>query len=167
MSEYLSLEHLLMTEIDFAIAPGFIDIGNSIIRELLFEEEAVCVMHKSHPLVNQELTQEIYLQAKQVDVKFSYLGNENLYRAFQEYQQRNIKVTVPNIIDALETIYRVHLIATIPRTLAVAFKDRYEIEICPFPFSKKKFLVNFYYHKRLTNSKPLLWILDVIKKYCC
>ncbi|AMQ28413.1 LysR family transcriptional regulator [Legionella pneumophila serogroup 1] len=168
LSEYLSLEYLLMSELDFAIGPGFVETGNNIIRELLFEEEAVCVMHKSHPLANQELTQDMYLQAEHIDIQFSYMGNENvLYKALQGYHQRNIKVIVPNIISALEVVYHTNFITTVPRTLAVTFKDRYQIELHPFPFPKKTFLVNFYYHKRLSNHKPLQWVLDVIKKYCC
>ncbi|CDZ76997.1 Nodulation protein D 2 [Legionella massiliensis] len=167
LSEYLSLDHLLATEIDFAIAPGFIDVGEQINAECLLEEEAACIMRKSHPLAKQELTQEKYLQAEQVDIRVSYLSNENiLYKSLDDYRHRNIKVTVPDVINALEVVFETDLIATVPLKLAVFLKERYQFEVKSFPFPVTKFRINFYYHARLNNYKPLLWLIDVIKNNC-
>lgn len=164
LNEYLNLESLLATEVDFAIAPGFIEVGHNINHELLLEEEAICIMRKSHPLVHQDLTPQAYLETEQVDIKLSYMANENiLYRAISEYQKRNIKVTVPNVINALEIVNCTDLIATVPKKLVLSLKDRYRFEFKPFPFSRSSFNINLYYHSRLVNYKPLQWIIDVIK----
>lgn len=164
LSEYLSLDHLLANELDFAIAPGFIETGPAINKELLMQEEAACIMRKAHPLANQELTQEIYLETEQVDIRTSYLGSENiLYRSLHQYRQRNIKITVPNIINAMEVVHNTDLIATVPGKLVVFLQDRYDFVIKPIPFPRTEFRIYFYHHIRLNNYQPLQWMIDVIK----
>ncbi|KTC83403.1 LysR family transcriptional regulator [Legionella cincinnatiensis] len=164
VSEYFSLEHLLANELDFVIAPGFIETGPTINKELLLEEEAACIMNKAHPLANRELTQDMYLESEQIDIKVSYLEGDNiLYKALHQYRHRNIKITVSNIISAMEIVKYIDLIATVPMKLAVFLQDRYQFIIKPFPFPNKEFSIYFFYHMRLTNYKPLQWMIEIIK----
>lgn len=168
LSEYVNLEHLLSTEIDFAIGPAFLETGNNANSELLFFDEVVCVMGLSNPLVHQEMTTEDFINADHVDIQFSYLRKDNmLFKILAGLGQRKTKIIVPNLINVCEVIGQTNCISMMPRSLAVSLKSMYPFEIKTFPFPIKEYRVMIHYHKRLENDKRLRWIIDVIKNHCC
>ncbi|KTC92322.1 LysR family transcriptional regulator [Legionella cincinnatiensis] len=168
LSEYVNLEHLLATEIDFAVGPAFLETGNNANAELLFFDEVVCVMGSSNPLVHQEITTEDFFNADHVEIQFSYLRKDNmLFKILAGFGKRKTKIIVPNLINVCEVISQTNCIAMMPRSLAVSLKNKYQFEIKPFPFPIKEYRIMIHYHKRLENDKRLRWIIDAIKNHCC
>lgn len=168
LSEFVNLEHLLSTEIDFVVGPAFLETGNNTNSELLFFDEVVCVMGKSNPLVNQEITTEDFLNAEHVEVQFSYLRKDNmLFKILAGLGKRKTKVVVPNLISVCDVISQTNYISMMPRSLAGLLQQHYPLEIKPFPFPIKEYRIMLHYHKRLENDKRLRWIISVIKEHCC
>lgn len=166
LSPFINMEYLLSTEIDIAIAPGFIRKGAEIHSRLLQRQEAVCVMSKNHPLADKELTVEEFLKADHVDIEIDYYGSKYINSLIKEFEDRNIIIKVPNVVNALELVTHIPCISTIPHALAEYLKDRYQIVIKPFPFETREFKINAYYHSRFVNYRPLEWLLSVIKNHC-
>ena len=168
LSSQFSLEKMMEIDIDLVIAPGFVEVGKNVCHETLFEEEAVCIMNKSSPLASQKLTSKEFLEAGQVDIKVSSMDSGNiLYQSIEELQQRDIKITVHDIVHALEIVQRTSLITTAPRKLVELMQNKYDLVIKPFPFPNNQYKINLYYHKRLENSKPLQWLTSAIHEHGC
>lgn len=164
VSENLNLDESLATTIDLAIGADFLPHGNMIDKEFLLEEEMACAMRKSHPLANKELTQELFMTAEHVDIQFI---EKALYKQWADLGfKRNIKITVSNLISALEVIRDTDYLAIVPRYLAIFLNEKQYFEIKPLPFPKKSFTVNMFYHKRFINYKPLQWLMKIIKGHC-
>ncbi|MCW8444531.1 LysR family transcriptional regulator [Fluoribacter gormanii] len=164
VSENLNLDELLATTVDLAISADFLPYGTAINKEFLLEEEMACAMRKSHPLANKKLTQKLLMTADHVEIQF-------IEKALHEQWanpdlKRNIKVTVSNLISALEVIRDTDYLAIVPRHLAIFLNEKQYFEIKPLPFQKKSFTVNMFYHKRFENYKPLLWLMKIIKEHC-
>ncbi|WP_454780382.1 LysR family transcriptional regulator [Legionella sp. WA2022007384] len=164
VSENFNLDELLGTTVDLAISADFLPYGPSINKEFLLEEEMACAMRKSHPLANKQLTQKLLMTADHVDIQFI---KNALYEQYTDPAlKRNIKVTVSNLISALEVIRGTDYLAIVPRHLAIFLNEQHDFEIKPLPFVKKSFTVNMFYHKRFNNYKPLQWLIKIIKKHC-
>ena len=164
VSENINLDELLATTVDLAIGADFLPYGTMINKELLLEEEMACAMRKSHPFANKELTPELFMTAEYVDIAFI---EKALYKQWAELGiKRNIKITVSNLISALEVIRNTDYLVIVPRHLANVLNEKQHFEIKPLTFLKKHFTINMYYHKRLSNYKPLQWLLKIIKEHC-
>jgi DNA-binding transcriptional LysR family regulator len=167
LSEYLNLEHLLATEVDFLVGPAFLETGNNASAELLFLEEVVCVMGATNPLVEQEMNINDYIEAEHVDVQFGYLRKDNLlFQVLAGFGKRKIKIVVPHLHNLCEVVSQTNCIAVMPRSLATSFNKMYPFVIKPFPFPIKEYRIMIHYHKRLENDKRLQWIIGVIKNHC-
>jgi DNA-binding transcriptional LysR family regulator len=168
LSEYLNLEQLLATEVDFMVGPAFLETGNNSSAELLFLEEVVCVMGAANPLFHQDMTITDYINAEHVDVQFGYLRKDNLlFQVLAGFGKRKIKIVVPHLHNICEVIGKTNCIALMPRTLAASLNEIYPFVIKPFPFPINEYRIMFHYHKRLENDKGLQWIMGVIKNHCC
>ncbi len=160
----LDLDKLLGTTEDFAIAADFLPHGTIINKEFLLEEEMACAMRKSHPLASQELTLDLFMAAEHVNIQFI---EQALVKQWIDFGfKRKIKITVSNLISALEVIRDTDYLAIVPRHLAMFLNDKDHFAIKPLPFPKKTFTINVFYHKRYDNYKPLLWLIKVIKEQC-
>ncbi|WP_298627215.1 LysR family transcriptional regulator [uncultured Legionella sp.] len=164
ISEHLDLDELLATKVDLAIGADFLPYGSSISTEFLFEDEMVCAMRKSHPFASKELTQEQFMAAEHVDIAFI---EKALYQQWTDVgMKRNIKITVSNLISAFEVIRDTDYLGIVPRHLATSLNNKQDFEIKIIPFLNNHFAVNMLYHKRLSNHKPLQWLLHIIKEHC-
>jgi DNA-binding transcriptional LysR family regulator len=164
VSEHLNLDELLASSVDLAIGADFLPYGTIINKEFLLEEEMACAMRKSHPFANKELNQEQFLAAEHVDIAFI---EKALYKQWADFGiKRNIKITVSNLISALEVIRDTDYLAIVPRHLTTFLNEAQHYEIKTPSFLNKRFTINAFYHKRLSNYKPLLWILKIIKEHC-
>lgn len=164
ISENLNLDELLATTTDLAILASFLPHGKMINKEFLLEDEMACAMRTSHPLADKELTRKMLIEAEHVNILFiekalnKQLDPSNL--------KRNIKITVPNLISALEVIRDTDYLAIVPRCLATSLNEKKHFVIKTLPFPKKNFTVQMLYHNRLRNYKPLLWLMKIIKEQC-
>ncbi|CDZ76579.1 Nodulation protein D 2 [Legionella massiliensis] len=164
VAESLDLDKLLATKVDLTIGADFLPHGNSIRKEFLLEEEMACAMRSSHPLADQELTQDLFMVSEHVNIQFI---EQALVKQWVDFGfKRNIKITVSNLISALEVIRDTDYLAIVPRYLAEFLNDKQQFEIKLLPFPKKTFTINAFYHKRFDNYQPLQWLIKVIKERC-
>lgn len=164
VSENTNLDESLAATVDLAIGADFLPHGHVIIKEFLLEEEMACAMSKSNPLANKELTQELFLSAEHVEIQF-------IEKAFNKQGsdlnfKRNVKITVSNLISALEVIRDTNYLAIVPKNLTIFLDEKRNFEIKLLPFPHKCFTINMFYHKRYDNYKPLQWLMKIIKEHC-
>lgn len=164
ITDLIDLDKALANTVDIAIGADFLFHGPDIMKEFLLKEEMACAMRKSHPLARKELTQELFMEAQHVNI--IYVEPAISAQWDDLGFTRNIKVTVSNLISALEVIRDTDYLAIVPRHLAIYLKDKQGIEIKPLPFPKHYFTINILYHKRYINHKPLQWLITVIKEHC-
>ncbi len=161
---HLNLDETLASTVDLVIGADFLPHGNSIIKEFLLEEEMACAMRKSHPFASKKLTPELFMEAGHVEIQF--IENALVQLGINIGSKRKIKITVPNLISALEVIRGTDNLAIVPSSLACLLNEKQDFEIKPLPFPKKSFSINLFYHKRFTNHKPLQWLMSIIKEFC-
>lgn len=164
VSSYHSLDKLLSEKVDFAIAPGFINTGESIVVERLMHDNVVCVVGKNSDLSQKEITEDIYLSSYHIDVKFVQDSSAALCKIFPDYRDRLVKYTVPSYFAAMLLAEELNSIVTMPNSIAKFLKQKYQIEIKSFPV-KSEFYINGLYHSRLGGFEPIRAIFDLIKSF--
>lgn len=91
-------------------------ISKQLLSERLFSDRVVCVAHEDNALFKHLLTLKNYVQAEHLAV---CMYSEKLSRVDQALDklntERNVKLSIPDILPALQTLSASSLISTLPR----------------------------------------------------
>ncbi|MGJ5910113.1 LysR family transcriptional regulator [Enterobacter sp. J706] len=133
-------------------------------REVLFEDEFVCVMAREHPAAQGELTLERYLSFPHVVVSVLE-GRQTLIeeRLGALGVKRNSKLSVPYFSSAITPVIGTSLIATIPRRVAMPYINHEALKICPPPMELLRFSYLMVWHPRTDNDPALQWLRNTVR----
>ncbi len=135
--------------------------------EKLFMDQPVCVARANHAIFKKPLTLERYLQAEHLA---ACVYSEELPRADQALRklnlQRNIKLSLPNALPALEILASSDLVGTFSRNIILQSAKKYQLKFAPPPFFIAPFPIVQVWHRQQDNDAGLVWLRGEIRRVC-
>lgn len=160
---------LLRGDIDLAIgffpgvtaqlADGQGMVKSQISHERLYTGQYVCVMHKNHPLANQELTLDNYCAADHLLVSLSGKPHAVIDDVLTSLnRERRILLTVNQFFTAGRIVASSDLITVLPRHLIAATGMTDALIVKELPFQTPDEHVDMLWHERDARNPAHKWL---------
>lgn len=142
-------------------------LPKQLVSQRLFSDYPVCVAHKKHAIFKQPLTLDSYLQQEHIITCVHSEELSRVDRALKKFNlTRNIKLTLPNVLPALQAISDSSLVGTFSKQLAVESQEKYHLKYIDLPFDVPKFHIVQTWHRQQDSDSGLAWMRALIKKVC-
>lgn len=149
------------TDISIGVIPD--TIPNSCVREPLFEDTYVCVVGKTHPVVQSGLTLDAYLAYPHSIIDSGANQRNEIQDTLSELgKTRNITKTSPHFLASLFTISQTDLLQVVPLGLVAGIADALDLRIMELPFSAPPLKISQVWHRRNDHSRPHKWLREQI-----
>ncbi|WP_281646605.1 LysR family transcriptional regulator [Parendozoicomonas sp. Alg238-R29] len=131
------------------------------------EDQFVCVVNQSHPLVKQSQISESYLQnyASHAHTLITMGGEaKGAVDHLLEEQglERRIALRVPHFVAALALVATTDLVLTIPYGLATSCATHYNLKTLPLPLRQKPFTYSIIWHERHRKDPGHIWFRQLV-----
>lgn len=163
--EYDALEELMTGRVNFAV--GFeeeqVQPRHGLASLELFTDDYVVAVRKGHPLADETLTPEIYLQLGHVVVS---PWNEHhrpidSYLSSRQVSRRTV-VELPSVMSAPFIVSRSDLAITLPRRGVHQLFDTRQLTLHAPPFLIPPYTLKVYYRPDSGQAKAQRWMLEQI-----
>jgi DNA-binding transcriptional LysR family regulator len=147
------------------LAVGYIpQIDASFYQQVLFEQDFVCLVSRSHPRIRGKLTAAAYANERHVVVAAPGTGHGALVDRFLEAHgvTRHIGLRVPSFLAVAQIVGETELIATVPRHYAGVVVAREPIRQLPPPFDFPRYAVKQHWHARYHRDPASVWLRQTI-----
>ncbi|KGD28237.1 bacterial regulatory helix-turn-helix, lysR family protein [Burkholderia pseudomallei] len=148
--------------LDLVLWPN--EVPDTLYSETLFEDDFVCMMSSDHPSGDGPLVLRDYLRFPHAVV--SVLGGKQTIveqRLHDMGVRRAAGLRVSYFSGAITAIARTALIATVPRRLAMLYRDRANIRIVEAPAMFGKLSYKMVWHPRADGDLALQWLRQTIR----
>jgi DNA-binding transcriptional LysR family regulator len=140
----------------------------SVYRQRLFEEEFVCVVRASHPVVKRSLTLDHYVNLPHLlvsprGIKAGGIVDDELAKLGK---QRRIALSVPHFLIAPHVIASSDLILTMVARMARAYASLLPLRIVTPPIKMPGFTLNQFWHERQHHDPGHTWLRGVLVEIC-
>lgn len=139
----------------------------SFIRErVMFLEEYVCAMRKSHPAAGRKLTLELYRTSKHLVV--SLQGNRNGYldsAILKLGLTRKVQVVTGHFVPVPFILLDNDAIATEPSRMIMPLAKVLGLAVCKPPFKIDPMPIKMAWHRRLDNDAGHGWLRSLFEKH--
>lgn len=152
-------------ELPKALSSGKLDLAvdipeaadNTLCHCPVLKERYVCVVRKDHPLVQNSLTLEQYLDLEHINISHRLMGLSQTDMALNRLgYQRKVQLRVQHYLVALRIVKSTNLALTIPRLLA----EWLDLQIIDLPFSMEEVELHLFWHKRADQDPANRWLRD-------
>jgi DNA-binding transcriptional LysR family regulator len=132
-------------------------------KQLLFQEQFVCVCRRDHPSIGNTISLEEYAHAAHllVSVQEDRVGRVDFLLA-QQNLTRNIALSTPHFLVAPSILARTNLIATLVERVAKEFALTLNLKILPCPLPLKGFSVFMRWHQSMRDFATHAWLRRII-----
>ena len=176
-------ESLLAGRIDVAIG-SFRRVPDPFVCEPLFQESRVWVISANHPAAGCEVTLERLASLSHVIISASgedehavngYVSDHGLERLVTRSEvgllqgalaarglRRTIGLMTPHFPAALAVVSRSDMAAPLPRRLAAAFADQYQLRIFDPPYPSPPFDIAALWHRDHGKEPAIAWLRSVL-----
>lgn len=157
----------LTTDIDIAVGNNY-GVPPQINSEILFIENAICVMRRNHEYANKSMTIKRYLSSHHIAVNYNpHSPLSHIDSALKKTDfVRTVMIYVTNLRIALELVKSSDLIGTFPKILLLGMIDKKDFAIKEAPFHVNDSNISLMYHKRHDSDPAHAWLINIIKKIC-
>ncbi len=135
--------------------------------ERLFTDGAVCVANEKHAIFKSPLTLKRYLKVEHLAV---CIYSSTLSRVDESLNkaklQRSIKVSLPDILPALQMLSTSQLVGTLSQNIAREAAKTYRLKYVKSPIDIPDLHVAQVWHRQQDNDSGLIWLRGLIKKLC-
>lgn len=132
-------------------------------HQRLYSGEPVCIMRKSHPLADQELTIDRYCEALHLLVSFSGSPSGPADDVLSGFGRgRRIALTVNQFSTAFHMVARTDLLAVVPRHLSQASSSADHLVVKTLPFQLPMVYVDMLWHERDVRRPAHKWLREAI-----
>ena len=133
-------------------------------RQALLQEDFVCVVDRSGPY-GSKLTIREYLEARHVAVAI-FGGVQTLpdQRLAASGLKRRVAFTVPQFTAAVQAIIGTHLIATVPRRIALLGERSAHLKVLRAPKPMPRFTYFMWWHPRMNSDSAHIWLRNTVQK---
>ena len=154
--------------IEEQLASGQLDLALDVLLQVsehiglakIASDELVVIMDAMHPLANESLSLEAYIQAQHIQVSSRSEGNSVEDLALVKLNQhRNIRLRCQNYYAALQVLKGSDLLLTLPQSLAEQWCG-YAVK--PVPFHAPTLEIYAYWHKKAEQDSAILWLKNTL-----
>jgi DNA-binding transcriptional LysR family regulator len=151
-------------EVDFAI--GIIPrLPRRFARQDLYEDEYVCVMHRSHPLAGRPLTRAEFIAAEHLALR--PLDSASVVDQLLKRHKvaRKVVLNATQYLAVPSMISKRNLVACMLRTVAGHFGDR-EFFLSPIPFNLEAMKIALVWSRARTHHAANAWMRQKLVEAC-
>ncbi len=159
------LEQLTTAGCDMAICRPTANI-EPLEREKLGFVSVFCMLSKSHPLADKELTLADYLAYPHALIAISDGVKSLLDTAINGYTQPKTLLRAYHLEAALAIVDKMPLIITVPADLAYLVAEKHGLIVKSLPFEFKPFEYSLIWHPRCEHSAAHIWLRNLLKEQC-
>lgn len=157
ISPVRTVEALEKDEIDLAVSMGLVH-SNAIRSEVLMTDRMVCVMRRSHPLAEADLTLEAFLTSRQLRVAMSPTDLRFVDDVLaREGHVRDVALNLPHWLTVPHILRQSDLVSVMPERLAVALASP-DLVARVLPFASAPFEWSLYWHRRHDGNPAIQWL---------
>jgi DNA-binding transcriptional LysR family regulator len=157
ISPVRTVEALEKDEIDLAVSMGLVH-SNAIRSEVLMTDRMVCVMRRSHPLAEADLTLEAFLTSRQLRVAMSPTDLRFVDDVLaREGHGRDVALNLPHWLTVPHILRQCDLVSVMPERLAVALASP-NLVARVLPFASAPFEWSLYWHRRHDGNPAIQWL---------
>jgi DNA-binding transcriptional LysR family regulator len=157
---------LEQAEIDIAIGV-FPSVSSRLRSHTLFTSSFACVMRRNHPLVDQKLTLDSYIQAKHLLVTLTGESTGMIEPMLQELGlQRRIMLTVNQFAVAPQLIACSDLIAVLPTRIVEKSGLLEQLHLAPLPIEITPSILKMMWHERNHLESAQEWLRSCLLEMC-
>ncbi len=163
--------HVHRRDMNIELASGNLDLAIDIpmipdpqIRQApLFSHPHVCVVHKSHPLVNENMDLNTYLALKHIHIssRRGGLGQVDLTLG-KMGQKRNIALRTQHYFATPELVTRTELALTVPRIFADFIVNNAPARYLSLPFEVPNLESYLYWHESTDKDQANQWMRNLL-----
>ncbi|WP_086929998.1 LysR substrate-binding domain-containing protein [Agarilytica rhodophyticola] len=161
-SDATTAEKLRSGELDIAL--DYLSLqGKDFIEEPFFEEELVVVAAKDHAELRNGLTIDLYNSLPQLSMHpRGHRGSHTEILLGRKHINRNIVMSVSNLISFAPLVANSDMICTLPKRLAKHFEKQLAISIYELPYNLDKIPIFMIYHRDRVNDPAHKWLRNKI-----
>ena len=157
ISPVRTVEALEKDEIDLAVSMGLVH-SNAIRSDVLMTDRMVCVMRRSHPLAETELTLEAFLTSRQLRVAMSPTDLRFVDDVLaREGHARDVALNLPHWLTVPHILRHSDLVSVMPERLARALASP-DLVARILPFASAPFEWSLYWHRRHDGNPAIQWL---------
>ncbi len=131
-------------------------------KQMLFEEQFVCVCRQDHPWVKKSLTLKTYLKASHLLVSLREDRTGRIDQSLAEQNlQRHIALTIPHFLLSGFILARTDLLAALPERLARFWMEFLPLKVLPLPLAVSGFSISMLWHSRNQNEPGNQWLRSI------
>ncbi|MFT5805771.1 MAG: DNA-binding transcriptional LysR family regulator [Moritella dasanensis] len=125
-----------------------------------------CMLSKSHPLADKEITLADYLAYPHAFIAISDGVKALIDVALSGNQKPKTVLRAYHLEAALAIVDKMPLIITVPADLAYLVAERHNLIVKPLPFEFKPFEYSLIWHPRCEHSAAQIWLRNLLKEQC-
>ncbi|WP_028865776.1 LysR family transcriptional regulator [Psychromonas aquimarina] len=125
-----------------------------------------CMLSKSHPLAEKEITLEDYLAYPHALIAISDGVKALIEDALSGHPAPKTVLRAYHLEAALAIVDKMPLIITVPADLAYLVAEKHNLIVKPLPFEFKPFEYSLIWHPRCQHSAPHNWLRNLLKEQC-
>lgn len=134
--------------------------------ETLGRVGVLCLLSKQHPLANEKMSLEDYLNFPHAMIAISDGVKSLIEQALYAQPKRRMVLRAYHLEAALAIIDMMPLIITVPADLAYLVSERYDLIVKPLPFHFVPFDYSMIWHPRCEHSPAQEWLRNIVKEEC-
>ncbi|MCL1143694.1 LysR family transcriptional regulator [Shewanella gaetbuli] len=164
LSEEELFNALISQKVDIAI-----DVTSSkkhsVVEELLFEDEAVCLVRADHPRITNTLTEQNYFEEQHIALKIKRADMNIVdFLSDTDIKPRKLTIETSSISSMLMLASSTDYIASSTRAFAEKLAPQLGLKIFSVPLSLRPIQFRMLYHRRYLNDEQHIKIREAIKQ---
>lgn len=155
-------ESLEQGEVDFLIMPSYI-LSDDHPFDNLFAEGFVCLGWDENPLFDRALSQEEFINAGHVSVRFGssrQMSRDQIFLKERYGIEPNVEIVTSTFNSIPSMLVNTRRIATCYQTLASYWQDILPLKTSPLPFEMPEISWGLQWHKYREFDPGVLWLRD-------
>jgi len=149
---------------DADLAIGFMpELEAGFYQQKLFDQAFACVVRRSHPRVEQRLTESLYKREKHVVITAPGTGHDLVERTLaQQRIERQVALSLPTLPGVGNLLAKTDLVATVPERVAQMLVGIAKVKSLPAPFRFPRFSIKQHWHERFQHDPANQWLRSTV-----
>jgi len=139
--------------------------GSSIHQKRIYDADYVCIARAGHPLIDGELTEEMYMNASHAlvsPVPYGYEGLENFL--LRNIASEKFLITIPSFLTIITTLPYSDILFTVPRLVGVKLAQMLKAQLLELPVDIPGFTVYQFWHTRYHKDPANMWFREIMRE---
>ncbi|WP_082037662.1 LysR family transcriptional regulator [Vibrio hyugaensis] len=138
---------------------------HSLIEEILFEDEAVCLTRQGHPRIHESLHYDQYFAEAHIALKVRRSQMNTIdFLSDKPIEPRNVVIETSSISSMLMLVSTTDYIASSTKSLAEKLAPKLGLNIHSIPLELRPIRFRMLYHRRYRDDEQHIHVREAIKR---